>query len=137
MRADDLGRRLLVRGIGIGEQKAHGDRLDAVGDELARPRSATSSRRQRLDHLALGVEPLADLENAVAREQHLRRGREDVEHILAAPLPPDLVDVAEPARGEQPDPHALAFEQRVERGGRAVQDQRHRIRAEVASPGRA
>src|SRR6185295_16797785 len=55
-----------------------------------------------------------------------------VEDILAAPLPPDLVDVAEAARGEKPDPHTLAFEQGVERGGRAVQDQRHRVGAEVA-----
>ena len=82
---------------------------------------------ERLDHLAPAVEPLADLVDPVARQQHLRRGRENVEHVLAAPLPADLVDVAEAARGQQAGAHALAFEQGVERGGRAVQDQRHRI----------
>jgi hypothetical protein len=80
----------------------------------------------------LGAQPLADLENSIAREQHFRRGREDVEDVLAAPLPSDLVDVAETARGQQPHPNALALEQGVERGGRAVQDQRHRVGAEVA-----
>ena len=129
--ANDFGGRFLVDGIGVSEQEAYGDGLDAIGHEL-RDRGAHVVHHQRLDHLALEADPLADLENSIAREQHLRRGREDVEDVLAAPLPADLVDVAETARGQQSDPNALAFEQGVERGGRAVQDQRHRVGAEVA-----
>jgi hypothetical protein len=40
-------------------------------------------------------------------------------------LPADLVDVAEAARRDQADARALAFEQRVERRGRAVENQRY------------
>ena len=129
--ANDPGRGLLVRGIGVSEQEAHRHRLDPVGHQLAHG-GGDVFRHQRFDDLALGADPLADLEDAVARQQHLRRRREDVEHVLAAPLPPDLVDVAEAARRQQSRAHALAFQQGVERGGRAVQDQRHRIGAEVA-----
>src|SRR5262249_61753769 len=43
-----------------------------------------------------------------------------------------LVDVAEAAGGDGPSPHALALEQRVEGAGRAVQDQRAPIAAELA-----
>src|SRR5262249_33804177 len=114
--ANDFSGRFLVDGIGVSEQEAYGDGLDAIGHER-RDRGAHVVRHQRLDHLALEAHPLADLENSVAREQHSRRGREDVEDVLAAPLPSDLVDVAETARGQQSDPNALAFEQGVERGG--------------------
>ena len=130
-RANDLGRCLLVGGVGVGEQEAHRHRFDTVGHELAHGADDVL-RQQWFDDLALGPDALADLEDAVARQQHLRRRREDVEHILAAPLPPDLVHVAEAARREQSRAYALAFEQRVERGGRAMQDQCHRIGAEVA-----
>ncbi len=130
--ANDLGRGLLVardwrRRTGSTRRSPRRRRQRACATA-----PATSSATQRLDHLALGAEPFADLEDAVAREQHSRRRGEDVEHVLAAPLPADLVDVAESARRQQPHAHALAFEQGVERGGRAVQDQRYRIRAEVA-----
>jgi hypothetical protein len=108
--------------IGVGEQKAHRDSFDAVCDERLDCAGDIVSH-QRLDHLALGAEPLAHLENAVAGEQHFWCRRENVEHILAAPLPPDLVDIAEAARSEKPDSHTLAFKQRVEGGRRAVQDQ--------------
>jgi hypothetical protein len=129
--ANDLGGRALVSRIGVGKEEAHRDRFDTVCDECL-DCVGDIVRHQRLDHLALGAESLAHLANPVSRQQHLGRRRENVEHILAAPLPPDLVDVAEAARGEKPDPHALAFEQRVERGSRAVQDQRHCVGAEVA-----
>ena len=120
-----------MRGIGVGEQEAHRDRFDPVGHELAHG-VGDVLLPQRFDDLALGADPLADLEDAVARQEHLRRGREDVENVLAAPLPPDLVDIAEAARRQQAGAHALAFQQGVQRGRRAVQDQRNRIGAEVA-----
>src|SRR5262249_56037392 len=69
---------------------------------------------------------------AMGGEQQRRGGGEEMEDVLAAPLPPDLVDVAETACGQQSNPNALAFEQGVERSGRAVQDQRYRIGAKVA-----
>ena len=69
--ANDLGGRLFVRGVGVGEQEAHGNRLDTLGDERA-DRLDHIVGIQWLDHLALGVEALADLVNALAGEQHLR-----------------------------------------------------------------
>ena len=98
--ANDRRRRLLMGGIGVGEQKAHRDRLDPVGHELPRGFGDIVGN-QRLQHVAPRVQPLADFENTIARQQHLRRRRENVEHLVAAPLPADLVDVAKPARRQQ------------------------------------
>ena len=59
MLADDRRRCLLVRRIGVGEQEAHGDRLDAVGHELARG----AARRRRASSGSTtsprAIEPLA------------------------------------------------------------------------------
>ncbi len=117
--------------IRVGEQEADGDGFNAAGDELCNG-GANVLRHQWLDDLASRIHPLANFENAIAREQHFRGGREDVEDVLAAPLSSDLVDIAEPARGQQPHPHALAFQQGVERRGRAVQDERDGIGTEIA-----
>src|SRR5262249_34905710 len=87
-------------GLALANGKEAAARRDAGGHELARGIGAVP-RRERLDHLAAGADPLADLEDALAREQHARGGGEQVEHVLAAPLPPDLVDVAEAARRQQ------------------------------------
>ncbi len=116
--------------IGVGEQKAHRDRFDALRDQFACG-CGNVVGIERLDHVTGEIEALAHLVDAVAGQQHFRRRRKDVEHLVAAPLPADLVDVAETAGGDQADAHALAFEHGVERRGRAVQDQRHRIGAEL------
>jgi hypothetical protein len=114
--ANDAGRLLLMTGVGIGEEKAHRDRVDTGAHKLAH-RGGDVRALQRLDHLAGRVEPFADLEDAIAREQHRRRRSEDVEDVLAAPLPPDLVDIAKAARGEESHARAVAFDERVERHG--------------------
>ena len=113
--------------IGVGEQEAHGDGLDPL--RLQRPnRTHDFVAIQRLDYRTVRIEALADLMDAVAREQHLRRGSKNVEDLVAAPLPADLVDVAKAARGQKTGAHALALQQRVERRGRTVQDQGYGVR---------
>ena len=126
---DDFCRCLLVGRIGVGEQKTHRDGFDALRHQLARGRGNLVGI-ERLDHVTGKIEPLAHLVDAVAGQQHFRRRCKDVEHLVAAPLPADLIDVAETAGGDQADPRALAFEHGVERRGRAVQDQRYRVGAE-------
>src|ERR1700685_1431289 len=77
------------------------------------------------------MKSVAPLVDPCAGQKHFGRRRENVEHLVAAPLPADLVDVAKAACGDQADACALAFEHGVERRGRAVQDQRHRLGAEL------
>ena len=128
-RANNVSRFALVAWIGVGEQERDRDRLDAARHEVAYGALHVGAVERQHD-LAAEIEPLAHLENAVALEQHLGRRRKDVEHLLAAPLAADLVDVAKARRGQKPDAHTLVLKQRVERRGRAVQDQRHRVGAE-------
>ena len=78
------------------------------------------------------IEPLANLDDALAREQHPRARSKQVEHVIAPPLAADLVNVAKAPRGQEADPRAFAFEQGVERDGRAVQKERYRFLAELA-----
>src|SRR5208337_5324928 len=85
---------------------------------------------QRLDDLAVRVEPFADLEDTIAREQDPRRRSKDIEHVLAPPLPSNLVDISKSFCGEQAGARALALEQRVERHGGPMQDQRYAVRPE-------
>ncbi len=102
--------------IGIGKQQAHRHRLHTGGEELAH-RAFDIIGLQRFDDLPARIEPLANLEYPVAREQHLRAGCEQVEDVLTPPLAADLVDVAKSPCGYEADPRAFAFEQRVERDG--------------------
>ena len=132
--ADDLRRGLLMSGIGVGEQKAHRDRLDPVGNQLARGVGDIVGN-QRLQHVAARIQSFADFVDAIARQQHLRRRRKNVEHLVAAPLPADLIDIAKPARRQQANANTLAFQHGVQRHRRAVHDQRHAVAecgAEVA-----
>ena len=109
--------------VRVREQEGHGDRVDLLREQLA-DRVLDAGRIQRADDLAAEVQALVDLEHAVAREQHLRGGGVQVEHIGAAPLAADLVDVAKATRGQQAHAHALALQHGVQRRRGSVQDQR-------------
>ncbi len=119
--AHDLAGQALVLGVGVGMEKADRDRVDT----LARERGvglAHAVAVEALQHLAGGIEPLGDLDRAVARHQRARAVEEEIVG-LGPVAAADDVDIARAARHEEADRGALALDQRVDGDGRAV-DQR-------------
>ena len=117
----DLGGALLVRGIAIREEEDERDGLHAVVREALRG-GAYRTFVERYQNVALGIEPLRHLQAAPARHEWRRPPIEHVVHpqeIAAA----DLEDVAEAFGRHQPRARALAFEERVDADGRAVDDE--------------
>ena len=115
--AHDRRRGALVRGVEIGVQEADDHRLHALGPQAAH-RRAHLADVERLEHVALGVEPLADLEAPPPRHQ----GRRLLEvHVVepGADLAADLQHVAEAARHEHAHARGLALDDGVgrHRGG--------------------
>ncbi len=111
---------LFVRRVGVGEEEADSDRFDTLPGDL---RGDPFHRRlvQLRDDPPLVVEPLGDLEPQVAGDDRLRAAHLKVVE-RGTVLTPDLDDIAEPLRGEKRGGSPPAFEQRVGRHGRAVND---------------
>jgi hypothetical protein len=110
----------LVSGIGVGVQEADRDRLDAFGLERLAGRGH-ARLLQRLLHLAAGEQTLVHLVGVAARHQRLMPVKEQVvgfRPVAAA----DDVDVAGAARHDEAGLGALPLDQRVDRGGRAVNE---------------
>lgn len=119
-----------MRGIGEGEQEADADGLRArVYERARRPRNSITV--ECFDDLAAIIEPAADFMDHVARQKHFWRGREQIEHVVAPPLPADLVNVAEAHIDDEAGADAFVLEQCVQRRRRAVQDQAHALGAEL------
>ena len=108
----------LVLGIGVGVQEAHRHRLDAFGLERLAGRGHARFL-QRLVHLAGAEQPLVHLARHPARHQRLVAMEEQVVGLRPVAAADD-VDVAGAARHHEAGLGALALDQRVDRGGRAV-----------------
>ncbi len=125
-RGGDLARLALVRVVDVRVHEVDHQGLDALPAQ-PQDRLAHLVRSQRRDHEALGVDALVHLEAEIARDQRLEVALEPVGRGARAPA--QLQHVAEAARGDEPGAGALALEQRVGRGGRPVDDDRHLGRA--------
>ena len=117
----DLGGALLVRGIAIREEEDERDGLHAVVREALRG-GAHRAFVEGNQHVALGIEPLRHFEAASARHEWRRAPIEHVVHLQEITAA-DLEDVTEPFGRHQPRARALAFEERVDADGRAVDDE--------------
>ena len=117
--ADEPGDALLVRRVGVGVQQAHGDGV--VPTREATRGLAHRGLVERFEHRAVGGEAARELDDVAAAQQHRRAPPVDVVH-LGPVRAADLVDVAEARGDEHREPRAAAFEQRVQRGGRAVDE---------------
>jgi hypothetical protein len=110
----------LVRGVGVAVQEAHGDRAHAG---LAQPagRRAHAGLVEGRELLALDGDAAVDLEDQLGG--HRPRRLHPREHVGAAGdvVAADLEHVAEAGGGEQARGRALALEDRVGGGRRAVQ----------------
>jgi hypothetical protein len=119
-----------VHRIAIGEQEHQRHGLHALGAQTPRG-GAHRGLVERYQHVAPRGQPLRDFQAATAR--HERRGTpiQDVVHPEEVAAP-DLEHVAEAIGGDEPGARALAFEQRVDADGRAVD---HQSRVGKASAG--
>ena len=96
---DDRLHALLVRGIAVGVQKQDRDRLHALRHRVGDGRAHLLL--VELDqHLALGVDALADLVAQVALDQRLVPAEEQIVGFRPVDAA-DLVDVAKALRGEE------------------------------------
>ncbi|MBF8288647.1 MAG: hypothetical protein HW381_1755 [Candidatus Rokubacteria bacterium] len=110
-----------------GVEEADRDGLDVVAlDEIHRVVHVLHVERD--DHLALGVQPLADLEPQVTRHDHRRPVLEEVVE-LGARGTPQLEHVAESFGGDERCSRALVLEQRVGDDGRGMREE-----GDVAGP---
>ena len=120
--AHDFRDRVLVRRVLEAVDQADRDRVHPFFAE-GLDGGAHVVERDRLDLAAVGADPPAHRQAEIARHQHGRVGGAVVPRVLAQAAP-RLEAVAEPSRRQQPDPPALALQQRVGRHGRAVQEER-------------
>jgi hypothetical protein len=117
----DLLDALLVRRVAVRMQQQHGHGLDRLPLQLAR-QFAHRAFVQRLVRAAVGAQPLGHLEAQRALDQRLVLVEEQV--VGVGPVhAADLVDVAEALGDQQRGIGARALQQRVDRDGRAVQEQ--------------
>ena len=119
MPGDDLLDPLLVRRVEVGVQQADRDRLDPFGDEKPGGALDAGLVERRVD-LALGVDPLVDLDPPAPLDQGRRLGPAHVVEPRHAQIA-DFEHVAEAARGDQPGLGALVLEDRVRGDRSAVQ----------------
>ena len=125
---DDRLDALLVDGVGPGVEQAHRQRLDALREQPVE-RALDVGLVERLLHRAASVDPLAHLHPQAALDQGGRLLPGEVVQTRHAQAP-DLEDVAEAPRGDQPGPGAAQLEQRVGGDGGAVQHLDHVATAE-------
>ena len=106
-----------MRVVQEGEHEADRDRLHLEGPDALDHR-IQPGLVERNDDLALGVDPLPDLEAAAARHQHRRGVLEQVVEVRAGRAA-QLQHVAEALGGDERDIGALRFQERVgdDRGG--------------------
>ena len=105
----------LVGGVEVGVQQADGDRLGASGAWRARAR-----RRGRLELDAVGVEPAAHLEPALARHERLGPVGATGRRATGRSWRAISITSAKPGVGDQRDGGAAPLEQGVGGDGRAV-----------------
>jgi hypothetical protein len=115
---------LLVRGIGVGVQEHHRYRRHPELRELAREEPG-----RRLveggQHRAVDVEPLGHLEDALGSDGPRGLGPAVEVAVARDVVPADLEHVLESGRRHQRGRRRLALEDRVGRGGGAVEDSQH------------
>ena len=112
LRAQDRLRPQLVLRVHVREQEGDGDRAEALVAGAARGR-ADRVLVERLDLLARGVEPPADLDDVRPRHQRPRLAEVDV--VEPRPVAAgDVEHVAGAARGEQQHALAAPLQERVE-----------------------
>jgi len=110
---------LLVLGMAVGVQQAHGDGLGLAARDLVRERRRRVARQ--LGQHAVGAHALGRAEPPLGR--HERRGMGGAQAVELAPrLAAELDHVGEPLRGDERGPGARALEQRVRRHGHAVRE---------------
>ncbi len=126
---DDLCRRLLVGGIGIGVQETDGYRLHLFRAEPVQGVFQLGRHQRRFD-LAVEAHAFAKADTAITR--HQRFGKFD-EHVIkiVAQLGSSFEHIAKPARGEERGCRALALDHGVGRERRAMHDRAHRRVARV------
>jgi len=113
----------LMCAVAIGVQEADGDRLDAVGLELAGG-FAHLVEIDRGHNLAVAVHALRDLETVAARHQRVGILQEEIVDVVAL-LGAHLQDVAEAGSGDQAELGAFPLDQRIGDEGRAMYDLAH------------
>ena len=110
----------LVLRRAVGVQVAHRHRLDLFGREGAKGRAQRcASQRRRL--AAVGPDAFAHRKTQMARNQRIRRRLAKRVAVVLEPFA-HLQDVAMPLGGEEADPGALAFQQRIGRDRGSVDD---------------
>jgi hypothetical protein len=119
--AGDLPGATLVARLREREQEGHDEDVDLVLLDQLGDRQPHRLLVELLHELAGGADPLRHLARALARDQGLGLAVEEVVDVVAR-LAPDLQDVAEPERGDQPEACTLALEEGVRRDGRTVDD---------------
>ena len=117
--ADDRRRGLLVGAARVGVEERDRDRLDALAREEIDGRASTLAGSSGVRTSPARPEPLGDLAPPAPRHERRRALEVDVVEPRQ-PEPPDLEEVAEPRRREEPRPRAAALEDRVRGHGRAV-----------------
>src|SRR5581483_4878288 len=118
---DDLLAAELVRRVAIAVKEDHGDRGDAGGDERVDGLLYRLFVKRR-DRMTGGRHALDDLETMAAGDQ--RRGPVVLEVVHRGPVGPAyLIDVAKSLRGQQAYGRVLALQERIEPGGRAVDEE--------------
>ena len=121
---------LLVDVVEEREHEAHRDRLD-VPEAADRADEGVELRLvERGDDLALGVDPLGDLEAPPPRDEDRRRVLEEVVEVRARGAP-ELEHVAEAARRDEGDPGPLRLEQGVGDDGGGVGEEGDRLRGDT------
>ena len=123
-----------MRVVQEGEHEADRDRIHLEGPDARDHRIQPGLVERRCD-LALGVDPLPDLEAPAARHQHRWGVLEEVVKVRAGRAP-QLQHIAEPLGGDERDLGALRFQQRIgdDRGG--VGDERDRSGVDAVVPHR-
>ena len=119
---DDLSRALLVVGVRVTVQEAHGDRLSASLGGVVQHRK--EGLRFEVDcHLSIGQRALGDAVATRARDERSRHGSPVVIDVRASAAPQGD-RIAQPLGAEQGDGAATAGEQRVGGDRGAVDEQR-------------
>ena len=126
--AHDLGGPRLVRGVDVAVQEVDDDALGAEREQLLR-RRRDLRLVERHQHLALGIDPLVDLEAEAPLDQRHEPALQAIGRRPGAPA--ELEHVAKAARRDQADGRDLALEHRVGRRRRAVDDRLERRRLDL------
>jgi hypothetical protein len=117
---DGLSSGLFVARVLVGVQEADAHRLDLVGDELSHGAIERCLVERRI-HAAVGTNALANAQASRARNEWIGRRHPQVVAIGLEAFA-HLENVTMTIRGDEAHARALAFEQRVRRGRRPMND---------------